>query len=465
VGDIAVSDEARLIVDEPVPTTIKSSPQSITRYPSQSAMFSVSATGSGTLTYQWFRDGLPLSGATNATFTVTSVSATDAGAYTVTVSNGLDSATSTEARLVVKEVPAISARNGGPAFNLGGAATLDLDALEGEGFTYQWFKDGAAVAGATGSSLSLSGVTSADAGSYGVVISNSAGSVASRSFDLTVNVIRLSNLSIRARSGAGDRLLIAGFVVEGSISKPMLVRGVGPTLVNYGVTDPLVDPVMTLYCNVGGEQQPQASNDNWGASNNATEIAAAAARLYASELGRDSLDAVLLPTLSGGVYSALVPGKNDSEGIALAEVFDGDLSEERTRFVNVSARCQVAQGDDVLIAGFVVSGPGQLRLLIRGVGPTLTSQNVSGALADPQITLHQMVQPESRVIATANDWSSEANVAEIESVSTRVHAFPLPSGSKDAAMLVSLSDGVYTVVMSGVNESTGVGLIEVYVVP
>jgi hypothetical protein len=102
-----------------------------------------------------------------------------------------------------------------------------------------------------------------------------------------------------------------------------------------------------------------------------------------------------------------------------------------------------------------------LRLLIRAVGPTLAGFGVSGVLADPTITLYRDATP----LATNDNWSSAANAAEIVSTSVAVGAFALPSGSRDAALLTTLTPGSYTAVVSGVAATTGTALVELYVVP
>jgi hypothetical protein len=123
------------------------------------------------------------------------------------------------------------------------------------------------------------------------------------------------------------------------------------------------------------------------------------------------------------------------------------------RLINISSRAQVGSGDDVLIPGFVVSG-GDMQLLEQAIGPTLASFNVSGALADSQLTLFNAT---NQPVGTNDNWGANANAATIARVAQQVSAFALANASKDAALHVTLSPGLYTAVMRGVGDATGVG--------
>jgi hypothetical protein len=127
---------------------------------------------------------------------------------------------------------------------------------------------------------------------------------------------------------------------------------------------------------------------------------------------------------------------------------------------NVSTRGVVGTGSNVLIAGFVVNGAVSRRMLIRGAGPTLANLGVPGVLADPQITL--VSQATGQTIRSNNDWATGDDAAIIASASTAAGAFPFANGSRDAAMIVMLPPGAYTVQLSGVGNATGVGIVEVY---
>lgn len=268
---------------------------------------------------------------------------------------------------------------------------------------------------------------------------------------------QLANLSVRAACGTGDSSLIVGFVVGGTGAKPVLLRGVGPTLAHFGISAPAADPTLALGPQGGAVI---ATNDDWGA--NAAQVTDVSARVGAFALDPGSRDAALVASLPSGAYSAVLADKSGGGGVALGEVYDGDLA-GGARLLNVSARTQVGTGANALIAGFVVSGTAPKTLLIRAVGPGLTPFGVSGVLADPVLQVYAQGEPQPR---TGNDdWGTIAYADQIEATAHAVNAFPLPVGSKDAALLLTLPPGNYSAVVTGQGGTTGVALVEVYEVP
>ena len=130
-----------------------------------------------------------------------------------------------------------------------------------------------------------------------------------------------------------------------------------------------------------------------------------------------------------------------------------------TRLINISTRAQVGTGGNILIPGFVISGSGTETLLIRADGPSLTQFGVTGVLAQPSLSIYNSA---GTVIASNTVWGTSPNPAQLASVASNVGAFALPSGSADCAIIVSLPAGAYTVQVSGVGNTTGVALAEVY---
>jgi hypothetical protein len=120
----------------------------------------------------------------------------------------------------------------------------------------------------------------------------------------------------------------------------------------------------------------------------------------------------------------------------------------------------VGPGDDVLIAGFVISGNVPRRVLIRGIGPGLTDFNVADVLLDPRLEVHTTIAGVDAVIATNDDWESELTPAEMATAAPG--AFALAPGSKDAVILHTLPAGSFTVVVSGSGGTIGEALVEVY---
>jgi hypothetical protein len=267
----------------------------------------------------------------------------------------------------------------------------------------------------------------------------------------TVRTDRLINLSSRAKVGTGESVLITGFVIGGTGSKKVLIRAAGPALEAFGLSSPLPNPSIKIY----QDSKLIAQNDDWS-KDDAAEIS----RLGAFAFTVGSKDAAILATLPSGAYTAQI-GDSSGTGVALAEIYDASESPntDSQRLVNISSRGLVTPDDGVLIGGFIVTGNSPKTLLIRGIGPALTAFGIAGVLADPALTIYQ----DSKVITTNEGW---ANSAAITTAAIQTGAFTLPSGSKDAAVLITLNPGAYTAqIKSAKNASSGVALIETYEVP
>ncbi|MCF3650688.1 glycoside hydrolase family 44 protein [Synoicihabitans lomoniglobus] len=265
---------------------------------------------------------------------------------------------------------------------------------------------------------------------------------------------RLANVSVRAVSGAGINALTVGFVIGGDGTKEVLLRGIGPTLGGFGVSSILADPVLDLASPADG---PLDHNDNWGAD--ADNVATTSARLGAFELESGSLDAAMVATLPAGAYTARIGDRTDGSGVTLGEAYDADIT-GTARLTNVSARTWVGTDSDNLIAGFVISGDVGQTLLIRAVGPTLAQWGVPGLLDDPVLRIYR--QGDTMPLYQNDDWDDIAYAAEIATAAQTVGAFPLSTGTNDAALLLTLPPGVYSAVVSGKANTTGVALVEVY---
>jgi hypothetical protein len=224
--------------------------------------------------------------------------------------------------------------------------------------------------------------------------------------------------------------------------------------VNY-----LSAPILTVY-NTNGTIQ--ATDSGWqidsSGQNDGALIAATAASVGAFPLANGSLDSAILVTVNNGVQMTGLLTTNGAPGVGLFEIYDAGGNPDAS-LTNVSARMEVTGGDGMLIAGFVISGNTPKTVLIRGVGPTLSDYGVSDVLADPEITVFSGgVQ-----VAANSNWSTGASTAaQIVSISAQVGAFPLPSGSSDAALLLTLQPGSYTVQVTSVSGGSGVALVEVY---
>jgi hypothetical protein len=450
-------------VGTPVAPAVTTQPVAQTVTAGDNAAFSVAATGTAPLLYQWKKDGLGLSGATASTLTLAAVKAADAGSYSVTVSNAAGFVSSSVVTLTVNPVvvvvvataPVITRPPADQSVVPGGGASFAVVATGTAPLGYQWRRNGVAIPGATAATYVLSEVPAGAAGTYDVVVSNSAGTVTSPGAVLTLRESRLMNVAVRSAAGTGEQTLIVGFRIDGTGTKRLLLRGVGPTLAQLNVLGALADPQLKLF-NGAGVQTNQ--NDDWESGE---ELVAASARVGAFALPAGSKDAALLLSLPVGANTAHVTSTAGT-GVALIEAYDADQAAATGRIINVSARTQVGTGENILIAGFVIDGTAPKTVLIRAVGPGLVPLGVSasGVLADPQLRLFSGA---GQVLQENNDWGGGT---ELLNSFARVGAFALPAAtSKDAALLVTLAPGGYTAQVSGVGNTTGVALIEVYEVP
>ncbi len=265
---------------------------------------------------------------------------------------------------------------------------------------------------------------------------------------------RIVNLSSRAIVGTGEDALIAGIVVADTSSKRYLARAVGPGLAAFGASDVLPDPQLSLFSGNGVEL---LRNVGWETGPHALQLPRYAQAVGAFPLAPGSRDSAAADVFATGTYTIQITSAAGQTGTALAELYELD---HHGRIANLSTRARVRAGDGVLIGGFVVEGAAYKRMLIRAVGPTLSTLGVGNALSDPVLTVHAG----PTAIATNDRWSS-GNVAALNSASQGVGAFQLAAGSEDAALLLSLPPGGYTVEVKGKDNGEGIVLLEIYDVP
>jgi glucose/arabinose dehydrogenase len=267
----------------------------------------------------------------------------------------------------------------------------------------------------------------------------------------------IMDISARANVGTGGNVLIAGFAISGSGSKDVILRGVGPTLgtAPYNVSGVLATPQVTLTSSA--TSATLATVGAWGGG---AALVADFLEVGAFALPAESSDSALEETLPVGNYTSEVSGIGGATGVALAEVYDADQGTSGSSLTNISARADVGTGSNVLIAGFVIRGAQPVTVLLRGIGPTLgTTFDLTGVLAQPEIDLYNSAGVKMQ---SNTGWAGSATLS---SAFTSVGAFSLPSGSADAAMIATLPAGSYTLQLSGVNGTTGLGMVEVYVLP
>jgi len=140
--------------------------------------------------------------------------------------------------------------------------------------------------------------------------------------------------------------------------------------------------------------------------------------------------------------------------VGLVDVYEIDRPD--LPLINISTRGKVQTGFDVMIGGFVVTGTGSQTVVIRAIGPSLANYGVAGALPNPTMQLVRI--SDSAVIATNDDWQGGPNAGQIQAAGFA------PTNPLESAIMVTLSPGAYTAIVSGVNGGVGVGLVEVYAV-
>jgi glucose/arabinose dehydrogenase len=252
------------------------------------------------------------------------------------------------------------------------------------------------------------------------------------------------NISGRARVETGQGVVISGFIVTGTTPKRVGVRALGPTLANFGVLGPLADPIIHLN---RGDGSLVMVNDNWKNTQQAEITAAGLAP-------PDDREAALIATLSAGNYTAIVSGKNGGTGVTLAEVYDLDQAAD-SRLANISTRATVGTGTDVLIGGFITGSKiGATRVAIRALGPSLQQFGIANPLPDPRLELRDA---NGALLASNDNWQSDAGQAAL------ITGYGLaPPNSVESAIAISLAPAPYTAIVTGKNNQTGIGLIEIY---
>jgi N-acetylneuraminic acid mutarotase len=270
---------------------------------------------------------------------------------------------------------------------------------------------------------------------------------------------RLGNISTRAFVEMGDNVEIGGFIVQGTEPKRIIIRAIGPELTQYGVPNVLVDPTLELHEGTGALI---ASNDNWQHTIIGGIITSDQVRdIMATRLApRDPRESAIIANLPAGNYTAIVRGVNNTTGVALVEAYE--LSPDSNSFLgNISTRAFVQTGDNVMIGGFIVQGAQLKRVIIRAIGPELTQYGIPNALSDPTLELHDGT---GALIASNDNWQHTiiGGIITGDQVRDIINTRLAPRDPRESAIIADLPSGNYTAIMRGVDNTTGVALVEVY---
>ncbi|MGI8956966.1 MAG: hypothetical protein ACR2II_08645 [Chthoniobacterales bacterium] len=257
---------------------------------------------------------------------------------------------------------------------------------------------------------------------------------------------QLLNISTRANVGSGDNALIGGIIITGNDTKQVVLRGIGPSL-GGSIAGVLEDPVLQLF-DIDGNLL--ATNDNW-MDNSADDQTILTDNNLAPTQDAES---ALVANLDPGAYTAVVRGVGNTTGVALVEAYDIDSGTTDSKFANISTRGFVGTGDNVMIGGFILGGGGGgfAQVIVRGIGPSLAG-DVTDVLADPTISV---VDGDGNTLASNDNWMDDANMDSV------VTAGLAPTDPNESALYQVLPIGAYTVILSGVGDTTGVGLVESY---
>lgn len=387
------------------------------------------------------------------------------GTYVSQASNDWGKITIATITLVVSQPPTIVSDLVGTAVTEGQPLNLRVTATSAlTPVSARWYHDGAELS-ASGGSVVVSGATvtvqysiaqaslASDGGKYYCVIANADGSVTSATVDVTVNrAAQIVNLSSRSMMGGAAGTTICGFVIAGNDNVPVLLRAVGPGLKTFGIAGYATEPSLVLQA--GGHDLAQGAP--WTADQAKIFTACGA-----FGLPDGSKDTAITTSVAPGSYTATANDKTGVGGNAMVEVYAGSTDAMHGRFVNASTRGFVGSGDATMTTGFVISGAGKIKVLLRAVGPKLRDWSVPDAISDPELTLFQA----GKQIAANDNWENGNAGVDMKAVMTSAGAFPLDPGSKDAALYAELSEGTYTMQTTGVGGASGNALIELYIVP
>ena len=269
----------------------------------------------------------------------------------------------------------------------------------------------------------------------------------------------LGNISTRAFAQTGDNVMIGGFIVQGPFLKTVIIRAIGPELTQYGVPNPLANPILELHDGTGALI---ASNNDW----QHTIIGGILCCQQGEDIARSGhapthpSESAIIATLPPGNYTAIVRGVSNSVGVALVEVYDL-IAIHASILSNISTRSFVQTGNNVMIGGLIVEGNGPKRVIVRAIGPELSQHGVPNPLADPTLELHDAT---GALIASNDNWMTTViggiiTGDQVQDIRDSGHA---PTDPTESAIIATLQPGTYTAIVRGVNATTGVGLAEVY---
>jgi hypothetical protein len=263
----------------------------------------------------------------------------------------------------------------------------------------------------------------------------------------------VGNVSTRLPVGSGDNVLIEGFIVQGPAgsTKKILVRAIGPSLLPFGITDALVNPSLAIHDSSG---TTVATNNDW----KNTQVGGLIAGDQSAEISSsgvapgNDLESAIIANLSPGSYTAVVSGFGNSVGTGVVDAYDLSAASP-AKLANIATRGLIQSGDRLMIAGFIVQN-GSVRVVVRAIGPSLSEFGISNALAD---TTLQLKDQNGTTVLENDDWRTDSQQAqELQNIGLQ------PSNDLEAALVTTIQPGQYTAQVRGKNDTSGIGVVQVY---
>jgi hypothetical protein len=237
--------------------------------------------------------------------------------------------------------------------------------------------------------------------------------------------------------------MIGGFIITGNVPKDVLIRGLGPSLQEFGLTGVLANPTLELHHPGGAVTTNQDWKDTQETQIRATGIPPTF-----------DVESAIVATLAPGNYTAILQGFNGGTGLGLIEIYDVG-SGVNSQLANISTRAFVQNGPNVLIGGFILGeGQGDAEIVVRALGPSLAAFGVTNVLADPYLELRDA----NGLLIEGNDnWTD----VPAQAAALMAAGFA-PSNGNESALIIMLPPGTYTAIVRGTNATIGNGLVEIY---
>ncbi len=496
---------------------IASQPSSLSHIAGDTTAFNVVASGYPSPSYQWLFNGVPIDGANESELLFERLKRSDEGSYSVLVANEYGSVQSDVAQLTVESLITVTQFPVDVVVEGDGTAVLSVSA-QGPGLTYQWYRGESGdrsnpIEGATSSTYETDTITGdskfwveistggiaqgietlevetinvfyvvppkyyfgnvgpGQSGQFGLYVRGNNTAVLlleivtlGITFEI-VDIVISENGSFEYRDNSGA-LFLSGELSESSVSGGFAGSDITFTGDRSGVNGPSADFDGFYFAAIPNTSDGRVLmivapdgqgfvSISIGGVGKAGFASIDGSGVVTADLDSEYIMAVSLDEQYASLNGTLIAG---DENYAV----DGQRedAESNNRLYNTSIRGQVGRGSSTMIAGFVVNGTGNQKVLIRGLGPAMRSLGVEDAISDPQILLYRL--GEETPMVENDDWGSAANAAAIASSAQIAGAAPLPSNSKDAALLLELGPGVYTAVVKNGEGVEGTALVEIF---